>query len=52
MKKGDGREVNFWKSVSLGLVKRLYKFYKGDLEMFDYSFSKYFENLGIEFYGE
>jgi len=48
MKKGDGREFNFWKDIPLQLVQNLYKFYKGDLEMFDYSFSKYFEDLGIE----
>ena len=49
MKKGDGREVTFWKDIPLQLVQNLYKFYKGDLEMFDYSMSKYFEGLGVEF---
>ena len=49
MKKGDGREFNFWKDVPLELIQKLYGFYKEDLEMFDYSFSKYFEDLGIEF---
>jgi hypothetical protein len=48
MKKGDGREFTFWKDVSVDVIKRLYTFYKGDLEMFDYSFRNYFQDLGIE----
>ena len=49
MKKGDGREYEFWKDVPLEVIKKLYSHYKPDLEMFDYSFRKYFEDLQIEF---